>query len=111
MKILLDQNVPANLRRFLKGHVAMTAKQMNWAVLKNGHLLQVAEREGFAVMIPCDQNHEKQQNNALRKIAPIVLGDTDWAKIQPEVGRIKDAVARASTGSFAFVAMPPEAVK
>jgi len=65
----------------------MTAKQMNWGLLKNGHLLTVAEREGFAVMITCDQNLVKQQNNALRRIALVVLGDTDWVKILPEVDR------------------------
>ncbi len=47
MKVLLDENIPHDLRPFLSHHETFTAAYMGWAGLTNGGLLDSAEKEGF----------------------------------------------------------------
>jgi hypothetical protein len=51
VRILFDQGTPAPLRRFLTGHQVTTTYECGWSSLNNGELLDVAEREGFAVFV------------------------------------------------------------
>jgi hypothetical protein len=48
VRILFDQGTPAPLRRHLTGHQVETAYERGWSNLKNGELLDAAEREGFS---------------------------------------------------------------
>jgi len=54
MKILFDQNLPIDLRRFLPDHEVYTAAQMGWDAIENGELLSVAEGSGFGLFITAD---------------------------------------------------------
>jgi len=38
MKLLLDENLPVDLRLFLVGHEAITVAHMGWKGLRNGEL-------------------------------------------------------------------------
>ena len=91
MKILLDQGTPAPLRRHLDHYPIHTASEMGWSDLDNGDLLEVAEREGYEVLITTDQNMRYQQNLDGRRLAIIVLLSTAWPKI-----RLRTADVRAS---------------
>jgi hypothetical protein len=55
MRILLDECLPAGLRRELTGHEVSTAPQMGWAGLKNGALLIKAVAAGFEVFLTVDK--------------------------------------------------------
>jgi len=44
VKVLLDENVPHDLRPFLDRYETFTAAWMGWAGLKNGQLLNAAEK-------------------------------------------------------------------
>jgi hypothetical protein len=44
MKILLDENLPHELRRHLSGHDVFTVQYMNWKGIKNGQLIALARR-------------------------------------------------------------------
>ncbi len=44
MKVLLDQNVPRPIVRFLRVHGVTRAVELGWSELKNGALLSAAER-------------------------------------------------------------------
>ena len=46
MKVLLDENIPHDLRPFLAHHETFTVAYMRWGSLKNGKLLDVAEQAG-----------------------------------------------------------------
>jgi hypothetical protein len=51
VRVLFDQGVPAPLRESLTEHEVSTAYERGWSRLKNGELLDAAEREGFEVFV------------------------------------------------------------
>ena len=92
MKILFDTNTPAALAHFLKGHHVTRATQMGWAALTNGTLLDVAENEGFDVLVTCDQNIRYRQNFTDRHIAVPILSTNHWPTMRPFAAKIASAV-------------------
>ena len=62
MKVLLDHSVPRGLRAFLTGFEIKHAFEMGWHELRNGDLLNEAERSGFAVLITADRNLRYQKS-------------------------------------------------
>lgn len=60
MKILLDECTPRILKRRLSGFEVATVQEMNWAGIKNGELLALAEDQ-FDVFITTDRNLRYQQ--------------------------------------------------
>ncbi len=54
IRILLDQNIPRQVRTILDGYNVKTSLQMGWDTIENGDLLNVAERDGFDVFITAD---------------------------------------------------------
>ncbi|MEO6726791.1 MAG: hypothetical protein ABIU20_04240 [Blastocatellia bacterium] len=73
MKILLDHR----LFRALPDHEVKTTMQLRWGALRNGLLLDEAEKEGFSVMLTADKNIKTQQRMKGRSIALIVLRAPD----------------------------------
>ena len=78
MKILFDHGTPAPLRRDLHGHAVDTAKERGWDRLGNGDLLNIAESEGYELLITTDQSMRYQQNIVHRPLSVIVLLSTTW---------------------------------
>jgi predicted nuclease of predicted toxin-antitoxin system len=76
MRILFDQGTPVPLRRHLTRHVVDTAFERGWSALHNGELLDVAEQEGYDLLMTTDQNWQYQQHLADRPLAIIVLLST-----------------------------------
>ena len=103
MKILLDASTPALIARVLKGHDVIRAAKLGWQELANGELLRVAEREGFHVLITCDQNLRFQQNLTDRKLAIVVLSTNHWPTLRPVAARIATAVDFAQRGQVVTV--------
>lgn len=56
MRVLFDQGTPEPLRHLLTQHEVATAYERGWARLKNGELLDAAEKEGYAVFVTTDSN-------------------------------------------------------
>lgn len=100
MRILFDQGTPVPLRRYLPSHVVDTAFERGWSALHNGALLDVAEQEGYALLITTDQNLRYQQRLADRQLAIIVLLSTSWPRIQLRVDMIQAAVANIVAGGY-----------
>ncbi len=73
MRVLLDESLPQQLARELRGHEVQTVVHRGWAGLKNGELLPRAASEGFAAFVTADQNLEYQQNVARFGIGIVVL--------------------------------------
>jgi hypothetical protein len=76
VRILFDQGTPVPLRESLPQHEVSTAYKRGWSTLKNGELLDVAEREGFEVLVTTDSRLRYQQNFGARRIAIICVGAT-----------------------------------
>lgn len=72
MRLLLDESVPAKLRRHLAGYDVRTAGEMGRGGVKNGKLLALAGQE-FDAFVTVDKNMQFQQNLATLPIAVLVL--------------------------------------
>jgi hypothetical protein len=100
LKVLLDANVPHDLRPFLRDQDTFTAAYMGWASLDNGELLGAAEAEGFDLLLTGDKTLYREQNMEGRKIALVLLSAVSWPVIEPHVAKIIAAVDGATPGSF-----------
>lgn len=91
MKILLDENIPHDLRPLLsEGHEVFTVAYLGWQAAQNGELLRKAAESGFDVMVTTDAGFEFEQNVQAFPLAIVVLrGKTntmkDLAPLVPEV--------------------------
>lgn len=61
MPVLLDENLPKNLKWRLEDVEVMTVAERGWNGIKNGKLLKRAEKE-FDVLMTIDRSIEFQQN-------------------------------------------------
>jgi hypothetical protein len=106
VRVLFDQGTPVPLRASLTQHEVATAYERGWSTLKNGDLLDAAEREGFDALITTDRNLPYRHNLKARRIAIVVLSTTSWPRIQGEVAALVQAVNGATPGSCVEVEFP-----
>jgi hypothetical protein len=102
-RILLDENVPHDLRHHLGQHETMTVAYAGFAGYKNGQLLDAAEAAGFDVLVTGDRTLHYEQNLSGRAIALVSLSAISWPVIEPHVAKIIDAFNNAKPGSFTRV--------
>ena len=100
MKILFDQGTPVPLRRNLSGHLVDTVSERDWSGLGNGDLIDIADYEGYDVLITTDQNMRYQQNLAGRHLTVVVLLSTSWPNIQLKVKEISAVLEETRPGEF-----------
>ena len=103
MKVLLDENIPHDLRTLLAHHDTFTVAYMGWGGLIIGRLLDSAEGAGFVVLITGDKTLEYEQNLAHRGIALVALSAVNWPVIEPHVGKVIYAVDSAQPGTIIHV--------
>jgi hypothetical protein len=106
VRILFDQGTPVPLRQSLMHHEVTTTYERDWSRMKNGELLDAAEKQGFEVLVTTDSNLKYQQNLKSRRIAIVVLSTPSWPRTQRAVAKIVGAVDAASEGSYAEVEIP-----
>jgi predicted nuclease of predicted toxin-antitoxin system len=107
LKVLLDHNIPVQLRKTLKGHLVLTTRSMGWDLLKNGDLIRVADDAGFDVLLTADQKMYEQQSHLERKLALVVLTRSERRALEQNADAIKAAVERAEPGGFELITLPP----
>jgi len=73
LKVLLDEDLPHDLRHHISGHDVFTVRYLRWDSLKNGVLLRTAEDASFDVFVTGDQNLTKQQNVTGRRLGVVTL--------------------------------------
>ena len=105
MKILLDECVPWPMHRLLAGHECRTAQQCGWGGIKNGSLLELAEKE-FPLFITSDQNLRYQQNLAGRHIAILELSTNKLRRIVAAAELLRVAVDAIKPGEFRQLEIP-----
>lgn len=106
MRILFDNGTPAPLRRHLKPHEVVLAKERGWATLANGLLLAAAEAEGFDLLLTSDKNMTYQQNMSSRLIAIVVLGNPNWKVARFHTEQVLASIEAATPGSYVEVEIP-----
>jgi hypothetical protein len=73
VKLLLDENLPVDLRHDVAGHDVFTVSYMGWTGVKNGRLLALAAAAGFDAIVTADLSMEDQQNLKTLPGAIVVL--------------------------------------
>ena len=103
MRILFDEGVPRQLRQLLRPHMVLTSDATGWKGLKNGALLDAAEKHDFDILITNEKNLQYQQSLKKRRIAIIVLDRSKWPDVKLTVAKILDAINDAKPGSYTIV--------
>ncbi len=98
MKLLFDQGTPAPLRDYLVVHSVDTLAEKEWSDKGNGELLDLAEREGYDILVTTDQSLRYQQNLARRHIGIVVLLSANWPEIRGRVQDIDQAISSVQPG-------------
>jgi predicted nuclease of predicted toxin-antitoxin system len=73
MKLLLDENLPHQLRKEIPGHECFTVAFMGWGGFENGALLAVAASAGFDAFLTKDANLQYEQNLVDLPVSVVVL--------------------------------------
>jgi hypothetical protein len=106
MRILFDHGTPAPLRLALVGHRITRTQDLGWDRFSNGELLTAAEQAGFELLLTTDKNIRYQQNLTGRKIAIVVLGNSQWPVVRLHTQQVVTAVNVATPGSYTEVDIP-----
>jgi predicted nuclease of predicted toxin-antitoxin system len=100
VKVLLDENLDHNLRKYLTGHEVVTVRFMGWSGLKNGELLQEAENNGVEVLITGDRSLSAEQNLIGRQLAIVSLSAIQLPIIKENLTKVIAAIDNATPGSI-----------
>jgi predicted nuclease of predicted toxin-antitoxin system len=73
MKILLDENIPHDVRHLLPGHEVFTVAFMDWSSIENGELLKLAANNGFDVVLTKDSGVQYEQHLPDIPIAVVIV--------------------------------------
>jgi predicted nuclease of predicted toxin-antitoxin system len=76
MKLLLDENLPHQLRHEIAGHDCVSVAYLGWGGIGNGELLARAAAAGFDAIVTKDANLQYEQNLVNLPTAVIVLRAT-----------------------------------
>ncbi len=104
MNILLDECVPARLKRSLPEHEVTTVPRKGWSGIKNGDLLALAEKE-FDVFITVDRKLAEQQHLPGFQIAVILLRapSNRLEDIRPLAPAVLEQLAHAPAGALTVI--------
>ena len=104
MNILLDECVPARFARSLVGHAVTTVSKHGWSGIKNGELLELAEKE-FDLFITVDRKISRQQDLTKFKIPVLLIRarTNRLEDIRPLVPELLKTLDRVTTGTLTTV--------
>lgn len=104
MRLLLDECVPARLRKALSAHQVSTVVQEGGSGAKNGKLLALAATK-FDAFITVDKNLPYQQNTSALPVTVIVLDaiSNELDYLLPLVPVLEIALSRHKPGSYVLL--------
>lgn len=101
MRVLLDENLPRRLKRFLPpGVEALTVQERGWGSKENGELLGAAQEE-FDILLTMDQGIPHQQDLSRFDMTVVILEakGNKLADLSPLMGRAAEAMRTAPRGA------------
>ena len=104
MKIILDENLPKALKRYLSAYEVTTVQEQGWAGVKNGELIARID-EVYDVFITSDKNLKYQQNLTGRRIAIIELPTNRLKLLETITDKILVEVESVSLGMYVQVSL------
>jgi predicted nuclease of predicted toxin-antitoxin system len=110
MRILLDENFPADFAKLLPSQAVLTVHRLGWSGIKNGELLRRA-REICDVFVTLDRNLEFQQNLSDSPFGIVVVRAVSnrIADLRPHIDAIFAAADNAAPGQVIRVGVSPRA--
>ena len=69
----------------------------------NGELLDLAEREGYEVLVTTDRSMRRQQNMAGRQLGIVALLSANWCQVRLRTADIDRAIAAVLPGEIVEV--------
>ncbi len=104
MRLLLDECVPARLRKALPSHQVSTVPEEGWSGVKNGKLLMLAAVK-FDALITVDKNLPYQQNTVSLPISVFVLDaqSNEPSYLLPLVPKLEVALASHEPGAYVLL--------
>ena len=106
MKILLDENIPHELRAlFLPHHDVYTVSYLGWNGIENGRLLALAATHGFDALLTTDRGMEYEQNSERLACSVLVLiaptnKAVDLRPLAPKVLRVLNSLKPKSFNPY-----------
>ncbi len=109
MRLLLDECVPARLRKALPGHEVDTVVEAGWSGIKNGKLLALAAAR-YDAFVTVDKNLPYQQNQTALPVAVIVLDavSNELNRLLPLVPALETALGNLVPQTFVVVGSPAQ---
>jgi len=104
MRLLLDECVPARLRKALPSHQVSTVSQEGWSGFKNGQLLALAAAK-FVAFITVDKNLPYQQNTSTLPVSVFVLDaiSNELPCLLPLIPELEAALSSHKQGSYVLL--------
>ena len=104
MRVLLDENLPADLAPLVPNASASTVRAEGWSGITNGELLRrIAGR--FDALLTMDQNLQYQQNLKQLPFGVVLIRarSNRMVDLLPLLPAISDALSRVQPGELCFV--------
>lgn len=104
MRVLLDECVPARLRKALPSHQVSTVPEEGWSGVKNGKLLALAAAK-FDAFVTVDKNLPYQQNTSSLPVSIFVLDarSNELPYLLPLVPKLEIALASHDPGTYVLL--------
>jgi hypothetical protein len=104
MHLLLDECVPARLRKALPSHQVSTVPEEGWSGVKNGQLLVLAAGK-FDALVTVDKNLPYQQNIASLPLSVFVLDapSNELPYLLPLVAILEVALTSHDPGAYVLL--------
>jgi len=105
VRVLLDEDLPVALARYLAPHEADHVSKLGWKGLSNGELLRSAVAAGFDVLLTGDAHLPFQQDLHQHDIAVVEIraGRLVLARLIPLAPQIVVAIERAPRRTLSTV--------
>ena len=100
MRILFDNGMPNGLRDYLAHHEVEFSRDLGWATLSNGMLLQQGAESGYELLITNDTRMAREQNLPRSDIAVLLIWPNRWRTIEENVNRIIAAIDTMQPGQY-----------
>jgi len=107
MRILLDECVPARLKRAFPGHAVRTVTETEWRTSKDGPLLTLAQ-ERFDVFITVDRKLETQNDLTQFRLGFVIarVPNNRLDGFEPIFDQLKTAAEQVRAGQVIHVVSP-----
>ena len=97
--VILDENLPIDLRLLLQEFDVVTVRYKGWTGVKNGSLVKLIDGQ-FDVLITGDKNLRYQQNLSNRIVSIVELPFTLIDLLEERIEEVRSAIRNSTVGSY-----------